>query len=287
MTIFRQKLDRLYRYFKYEDSTNGLKCIIYLESIKKVFRIHLKEFVSDLLLEDVVNMCLLQVLKDFNLGQSEIRGVLKKLPQKQLEKVRLGLDYINDNLPVDFFKKKVNPSRFINSDVKKPPEKELDLIFYIPMTENDPYIEEEIEESTLAAAASSGTQYNIKKRYDYYKTQIAEFPFDEFKEIISTGLNSQKSNEELFNYFLDIFGCEVFEFLNEIIQHRFAQIEWTEGEKPAPQRRLEPKNINRYTPALASQVIVQSEEEKNFAKTMRKIEKKQKGNVQQELLYVF
>ncbi|KYB27053.1 activating signal cointegrator 1 complex subunit 3 [Tribolium castaneum] len=280
----KQRLARLYRYFKYEAPGPGLRCVVYLERVKRVFRAHLREVVSEVMLEDVVTMCLLQALKDYERDKSEVRGVLRKLPQRQLKTVKDELEYVCDNLPGDFFKKGSEMARLIKSDVEKPAEKPLDIIFYIPMSENEPCIEGEVEELSLAAAASTGAPYCVKKRYDYYKSKMAEFPFEEFKEIIITGITSQKSNEELLNYFLDVFGCEVFEFLNEIIQHRSAQIEWGDGEKPAPtQRRLEPK-VNRYTPALASQVIVQSEEEKNLAKTLRKIERKQKGGPQPDFL---
>lgn len=225
------------------------------------------------------------------------------------------MEYVSDQIPPDFFPTKTVKKDILietksekNNHLLSDYEREINPIFFLPMNDHDETEQDNDNDDEVTAPATmllpmvqSTNQYEIGKRYEYYKRNLSEFPFDEFQNIITISVTdnnsySGKTNEELLNDLLDTFGCEVFEFLNEIIQNRYATFDWSRSSDDAQKQsqlssRRGPGNAtaaatmskgrNR-APAIASQVIVQSEEEKNFAKTLRKIEKKQKINNQQD-----
>lgn len=192
--------------------------------MKKIFRTYLKDINEDLV-DDVASLCVFQAISDFFAGNKSTKGILKKLPQAVLQEIKTQLDFIVVNIP-KYLLLQQKPELLTPNAANIPKPKTPHLIFYIPMTEIDPVVDEDNGENITMAPAPSNSTYQIYKKYSAVKNQIA-FSYDQFKDIIITGLSSPRSDEELLGEFLDVFGCEVFDFLNEIIQRRNDSIDWS------------------------------------------------------------
>lgn len=114
--------------------------------------------------------------------------------------------------------------------------------------------------------------------YDLYMLNKSKIPafldYQEFCSYVSSNLNSTTSSEIIFNDFLDTFGYDMWDTISSIIQNRY-NIDYSTPLIQGNSKILLNKKIqSNYTPAMASQVTVQSEEEKILAKKLRKLERK-------------
>lgn len=70
------------------------------------------------------------------------------------------------------------------------------------------------------------SSYPLETMFECYKNSFPNYNYNEFKMIILNELQSTKSDEEILEYFLEIFGYEAIEFLTEIINHRNNRIDY-------------------------------------------------------------
>lgn len=62
--------------------------------------------------------------------------------------------------------------------------------------------------------------YPLETMFECYKDSFPNYNYNEFKMIVLNELQSMKNDQEILEYFVEIFGFEAIEFLTEIINHR-------------------------------------------------------------------
>lgn len=165
----------------------------------------------------------------------------------------------------------------------------------------------------LVEPSHSGSYVQTKKSnsltladyYSKYSSNLGSFSCDEFVNSMQQILSSSKRNEELQNELFEMLGFEVFELISALLDNRNelliersssngttskAQNGTSSLSEAEVKRRID--FVNRQTlktsqPAVSSQVIVQSEEDKLIAKQLRKREKKERKQLGKEDLSEF
>ncbi|XP_045481609.1 activating signal cointegrator 1 complex subunit 3-like [Harmonia axyridis] len=268
-------------------SENGDECLVLLENIKFYLRQYIlkdsEENVEDVLLHLIAT--LLKCKTNYSLVLNKI---LLKCPSNIRNDFREDIDYIMNNIPIDLFLDKYKPSdgELEFDKIKTTQEK----LFSIPISfkvekkeiHNIDNLFKYVENKPDSAKSS---KYPLFERYELYRSKIMVFSkYADFMDHIVKSLESSKNNEELFNDLLDTLGCEVFDFIKEMVENRYSDIDFSSPfDDETVRKYLSKRNQMKNGPALASQVIVQSEEEKNLAKKLRKLEKKERGKFSDEI----
>ncbi|KAJ8917587.1 hypothetical protein NQ315_000070 [Exocentrus adspersus] len=258
--------ERLCNVFKYTEDVNIAKGLIYLNYLNDVVKKQLTARNTDeIALSDTVYKVLIGVIKNYTEDQA--------------------LENINERLPSNFYEKKKNHSISVNYDPRQE-FKPVDPMFYIPLREDFPELDNLEKQKTNNLSflyvhpkksttddVPSNEAYPLQTMFECYKDVIPHYDYREFKAIIHTELNSNRSNDELMEYFLETFGYAAFDFLTEIIKHRNQKIEYSSVLNENDGR------LNKKHPAdmIAGQVTVQSEKENLLSKKLRKMEKKDKS----------
>lgn len=143
------------------------------------------------------------------------------------------MDFIINKIPRDLFFSKINN---IGSDLeigKFEPKPE--SLFSMPISFKEEIKEKRniidlfkyVENKPILNKTES-TKYSLFERYQLYQIKIPIFTkYDEFMHYIAQSLDSDKTKEELFNDLLDTLGCEVFDFINELVEHRYSDIDFS------------------------------------------------------------
>lgn len=150
------------------------------------------------------------------------------------------MENITDRLPNDFFQKET--SHILRGSKSYDPRQEfkpVNPLFYVPLKEDIPELDDlqkhkKNDFSLLYVhpkkASSNGTTsseaYQLETMFECYRDVIPHYDYREFKAIIHTELNSNRSDDELMEYFLETFGYMAIDFLTEIIKHRNKKIEY-------------------------------------------------------------
>lgn len=115
-----------------------------------------------------------------------------------------------------------------------------DILYYVPLKDSFPlldsleqrnnnkdisllYVYPAVKTTNIIETTSS---YPLETMFECYKDNFPSYSYDEFKMIILNELQSSKSDQEILEYFLEIFGYETIEFLTEIINHRNNRIDY-------------------------------------------------------------
>lgn len=149
--------------------------------------------------------------------------------------------------------------------LEKQPKNQFSFLYVKP--------KEEIQSTPEVVHYSDG--YALETMFDCYRDSIPHYTYDEFKNIVQRELNSIKSDDEVMGSLLETFGYDVFDFLNEIIRHRYKKIDYD-----SISLYVDPGDINKKpvpSAVIAGQVTVQSEKESVLVKKLRKMEKKEKS----------
>lgn len=143
------------------------------------------------------------------------------------------MEKIEERLPKDFFQKKSQIS--MNHFQYSPCEIKLvhDALFYIPLKDDFPIFDNLAAKNQKDISLlyvqpkqittyknENSTLYPLQTMFECYKDSIPSYNYNEFKTIMLNELQSAKSDQEILEYFLEIFGYEAIDFLTEIIRHR-------------------------------------------------------------------
>lgn len=145
-------------------------------------------------------------------------------------------------------------------------------------------------ESSLAAFSmrydEDAIKANDQTKITYNRTWLLSHISNEVVESLLSVLKSKKTNTELQNELIELLGFDKFEILESILEHRKEIIKNIENDDKvnmmyeraavAEQRGMTARTKPQQ-PAVSSQVVVQSEEELNLLKKVRKDEKKLKS----------
>ncbi|XP_018561947.1 activating signal cointegrator 1 complex subunit 3 isoform X3 [Anoplophora glabripennis] len=280
--------ERLHNVFKHAEDISIAKGLIYLKYLYDVIKRQVTAKIKDdIPLDDVVYKALINAVKDYKKNQVVDKRIFSRLPQSHLDKIQQVLENITDRLPNDFFQKDTNhilPGS--NSYDPRQEFKSIDPIFYIPLKENLPEIDDLQKQKKknfsllyvhpkkpTPNTTNENEAYPLETMFECYRDVIPHYDYREFKAIIHTELNSNRSDDELMEYFLETFGYTAFDFLTEIIRHRNKKIEYGSAiyENDGRSSKKHPADM------IAGQVTVQSEKESILSKKLRKMEKKDKS----------
>lgn len=136
-----------------------------------------------------------------------------------------------NNIPIDLFLDKYKPSdgELEFDKIKTTQEK----LFSIPISfkvekkeiHNIDNLFKYVENKPDSAKSS---KYPLFERYELYRSKIMVFSkYADFMDHIVKSLESSKNNEELFNDLLDTLGCEVFDFIKEMVENRYSDIDFS------------------------------------------------------------
>lgn len=185
----------------------------------------------------------------------------------------------------------------------------LDPMFYIPFEEDSSLLDklekrnQQNDFSLLYVEPKDDTNnrndtnyiYPLHTMFECYKDSIPSYSYSEFKMLILNELESTKSDQEIMECFVEIFGYESIDFLTEIIRHRNGRIDYNTtiygniGFKILSEYAITmikiflengiKRDMTKKKPAeiIAGQVTVQSEKESILSKKLRKLEKKEKS----------
>lgn len=114
-----------------------------------------------------------------------------------------------------------------------------DPIFYIPLKEEfpelDKYFEKQQDNFSLlyvkpkivdAKSRHEDNGYSLETMFECYRQSISGYDYRDFKTIVHNELNSNKTNDEIMDYFLETFGYGAIDFLTELIEHRYKKINY-------------------------------------------------------------
>ncbi|KAK9889219.1 hypothetical protein WA026_004497 [Henosepilachna vigintioctopunctata] len=288
--FYRCKLSAVEYYFQ-SVSEEGDNCLILLEYIKYYIRMYILKQV-DTYEEETVSRIVIALLADKHNSNGLLNYALNKFPSAVRPTFEEHIEYVAGSLPFDLLiaDNQQGHEEVLNLEKVSLPEEPL---FFHPInfelkTMKIPAIDnlfKYVEDKQNVIKKKEIEKYPLFEKYEIYRCKIPAFSkFDEFANHIQQELFSNKTKDELFNDFLDTFGCEVFDFITEIIEHRYLNIDFsTPFDDETVKMYLSKKNQMKNIPAMASQVIVQSEEEKNLAKKLRKLEKKDRGKFYDEV----
>lgn len=149
---------------------------------------------------------------------------------------------------------------------------------------NVPEIEGDKDENGGGTSTSFSMRYEDIKTAEpkptYNRAWLLAHVSNEVVESLLSVLKSKKSNAELQNELIELLGFDKFEILENILEHRQEIIKNIENDDKVNMMyeraaAAEQAGITKsQQPAVSSQVVVQSEEELNLLKKVRKDEKK-------------
>lgn len=150
------------------------------------------------------------------------------------------MEKIEEKLPSDFYEKRYKWS-CINFPYD-PCQIKLhhDTLYYVPLKDNFPVLDS-LEKRSNSKDISllyvypmvkstnkneSTSVYPLETMFECYKDSFPNYNYNEFKMIVLNELQSMKNDQEVLEYFVEIFGFEAIEFLTEIISHRNNKIDY-------------------------------------------------------------
>ncbi|XP_056637201.1 activating signal cointegrator 1 complex subunit 3-like isoform X1 [Diorhabda sublineata] len=285
-TVADCEYDRLENFFKYADNFQTAQGLMYLKYLHDVVKQQVSSKIQDdIPLENIINDILIDLVKYYKENGVVNKQVFSRLPQSHIQKIEKALENLIDRLPNNFYTanntRNLDTNQVVNSNLQ-----ETDPLFYIPLKEDFPEIDRFLEKpqkdnfSLLYIKPKETNQhvvndngYPLETMFQCYGQSITGYDYRDFKGIVHTELNSNKTNDEVMEYFLETFGYESFDFLTEIIKHRYEKIDYTSQLYEGENTRCNKKNP---TEMIAGQVTVQSEKESLLSKKLRKLEKKDK-----------
>ncbi|KAL3290199.1 hypothetical protein HHI36_023558 [Cryptolaemus montrouzieri] len=216
VSFHRCKMSAIQFYFElvYED---GETCLVHLQNIKRYLEMFLLKGVEANDQEDVLSKIILSILSGKSENKAALNQVLQKFPSYDRSAFQEDVEYIAGSLPPDFitknYRKRIQEK--FNLEKSLPPEEPLfhnPINFKLEKVE-PPEIGDLFKYDGNKQYISKKTEikkYPLFEKYELYRSKIPAFSkFDEFSNHIGQQLDSNKTKEELFNEFLDTFGCEV------------------------------------------------------------------------------
>lgn len=141
------------------------------------------------------------------------------------------------------------------------------------------------EKSVIASAANK----NDSKKKNFNRSWLLQNVNSELIESLMSILKSKKGNDEIQNEMIDLLGLDKFDVLQTIFEHRKEIVRNVEADDKlnlmreraaaATNQNLESRSL---VPAISSQVVVQSEQELNMLKKVRKDEKRLRSIIQSQ-----
>lgn len=144
-----------------------------------------------------------------------------------------AIEKIDQKLPDDFYQK---DKRTYNTYIDVPCEiiSPADTLFYIPFKDNFPELEwlsfknqnrnisllYKYPKEEIVTRNENSTGYPLQTLFECYKDSFSTYNYSEFEIIVLNELQSNKTDEEVLESFLETFGYEPIEFLSEIIKNR-------------------------------------------------------------------
>lgn len=112
--------------------------------------------------------------------------------------------------------------------------KPLNPIYYIPLLEDLPQVEQLTKKSSKSdftflqpfQTSSSNDSYKLDMMFEIYKDAIPNYNYEEFKSIVREQLESDRNDDEVVAYLIDTFGCNLFDFISEIVRNRHKNIDY-------------------------------------------------------------
>lgn len=106
--------------------------------------------------------------------------------------------------------------------------KPLNPIYYIPLLEDLPQVEQLTKKSSKndftflqpLQTSPSNDSYKLDTMFEIYKDAIPNYNYEEFKSIIREQVESDRNDDEAVAYLIDTFGCNLFDFITEIVRNR-------------------------------------------------------------------
>ncbi|CAH0555030.1 unnamed protein product [Brassicogethes aeneus] len=273
--------------FKNSEIPDAFRCLLYLNYLKEIIKGQiLAKVKDDIPIEEMVFTSVLKVLSFFNENNKLPQEIFSKMSASALDKINKVLDFLNDKIPPNFFKKKSKsmPKSNNNINILKP---NLNPLFFIPLKETFPELDKIFQKDQdknislcynqpQATTSKVNNAFCLEELFECYKTLIPGYNYNEFGPIIYNELSSSKSNDDVMEYFLETFGLKAFDFLNEIINNRGKKINY--GPNLVVKAPMRNANLGSQPNAtLAGQVTVQSKEESILSKKLRKLEKKDRS----------
>ncbi|CAG9769327.1 unnamed protein product [Ceutorhynchus assimilis] len=283
-SISKCEYSRIENRFKYAEDVEIAVGLIYLEELRGIVEKHIKAKVKDdLPLEESICENMVQLIKEFKLGHTFNKQLFSREPVSTLEKIEWLIENITERLSNDHFYKAPRSFKLEKIDLDKL-SKPINPLFYIPLghklPDNTNYNKSDSknEFSLLYSGAKKDNEiYPLQAMFELNKNSFPSYTYEEFSAIIAEQLTSDRSDDEIVTYLLDIFGCTVFDFLGEIISNRHKNIDYRATKVNNNVKLVKPPPKSTSNAVIAGTVTVQSEKESNLLKKMRKIEKKDRN----------
>lgn len=145
-----------------------------------------------------------------------------------------AIEKIDQILPNDFYQKDCNVVyKNLSHDpceVTLPAE----TLFYIPFKDNFPELDRlalknqnknisllyTYPKEEILTKSENSIGYPLQTLFECYKDSFPTYIYNEFEIIVQNELNSNRTDQEVLESFLETFGYEPIEFLSEVIKNR-------------------------------------------------------------------
>ncbi|ENN76138.1 hypothetical protein YQE_07311, partial [Dendroctonus ponderosae] len=281
---------KIERFFQCSADLETAKGLLYLAYLRQMVQRQVENRRQDgAPLDDQVYELVLRTLKEFKLQRRFNRQGFARLPASTLEKIGQAVENVVDRLPEGYFVRPRRASVKMGDLDPAGRPKPVNPLFYVPLRESLPEIEKYLSRTDSSSSRrrrsfsllytdepKEAQNYPLEATFNVYKASIPNYTYDQFRRIVEEELASGQGDDEAVAYFLDTFGCAVFEFVSEIVRNRHGRIDFS---KAAVSRGVPALNKNTTDAVIAGTVTVQSEKESNLLKKLRKIEKKDRAKL--------
>ncbi|XP_066155619.1 activating signal cointegrator 1 complex subunit 3-like [Euwallacea fornicatus] len=275
--------------FKYSDDLEVAKGLIYLKYLQEAVKKQIGGLNNDIPFENILYSNIVKILWNYHKKSDFKNNIFSGLPPAAIENIKEAIENIVERLPNNHFEQshKLHPIP-LNLDPCKA-LKPLNPIYYIPLQDDLSDIEkylkkgEKINFSFLSVPDLhqndvDGNSYDLETMFQIHEPSMLNYSYDAFRAIVREQLESDRSDDEVVAYLIDTFGCNVFDFITEIVRNRHKKINYgAVSRAPKATHMVKPKNSS--DAVIAGTVTVQSEKESNLLKKLRKIEKKDKNKI--------
>lgn len=132
--------------------------------------------------------------------------------------------------------------------------------------------------TTLPKDTDNDYRNYLENQYEEYQSILLGLSQEEFCKSMQQILQSEKSNDELQNELFEMLGIDGFELILKLLENRRNIVQYAADQQELAEKKFNKKLLDnkasRAAPAMGSQIVVQSKDEKLFAKQLRKLEKK-------------
>lgn len=118
----------------------------------------------------------------------------------------------------------------------------LNPLFYVPLRESLPEIQSPGSRQKSFSLlythepAGEAQTYPLEVMFNLHKAAIPNYTYEQFRRIVEEELASGRDSDQMVAYFLDTFGCALFDFVSEVVRNRHGRIDFS---KAAGQSRKE------------------------------------------------